>query len=142
MRRQRRTTNNLKFLCRGIFQITHWADSSNCCSAKVANLIQPRNLLVQSRKYKQFTRKNDSRVVIYARTSFIRSATEPMSYKFFYCRVTAQRMLGCLDSQVVFTLDFSTLVGYALGHEVDPWLQLFFFWLKHNIYAQLSEKME
>ena len=34
---------------------------------------------------------------------------------------------GHLDSRVVFTLNFWTLECYALGHEVDPWWQLFFF---------------
>ena len=35
--------------------------------------------------------------------------------------------LGHLDSRVVFTLDVCTSVCYSLGHEVDPWWQLFFF---------------
>ena len=35
--------------------------------------------------------------------------------------------MGCLDSQVVFTLEFWTLVCYALGREVNPWWQPLFF---------------
>ena len=34
--------------------------------------------------------------------------------------------MGRQDSRVVVTLNFWTLVHYALGHEVYPWWQLFF----------------
>ena len=41
----------------------------------MANLIKPRKLRLESRKYKQFTSNYDSRVVIYDRKKFIRLAT-------------------------------------------------------------------
>ena len=38
------------------------------------------------------------------------------------------KCFGRLDSQVVFTLDFWTLVCYALGHEFEPrWCQTLFW---------------
>ena len=42
---------------------------------------------------------------------------------------------GCLDSRVVFALNFWTLVHYALCSEVTPRWQELFFGPKQNIYA-------
>ena len=48
---------------------------------------------------------------------------------------------GHLDSQVVFAVDFLNI-----GMQRYPWgwslVTTILFWLKHNIYAQISEKME
>ena len=53
-------------------------------------------------------------------------------YCFWFIKLLC---LGRLESQVVFALDFWTLVCYALSREFEPRCRQLFFGPKHNIYA-------
>ena len=66
----------------------------------------------------------------------------PLSFydgNYLWSFVLSHSKYGRRDSQVVFALDFWTLVCYALGHELEPWWWQLFFGPKHNIYAYFHD---